>query len=139
MLIRDFPFLCVTTDNFPRPWLPIKIVNPHTNLIQPTFGLIDTGADECSVPAFFAPILGHDLNRGVAKQISTAGGMSIGYSHTTRIEILNLKDELLYTINDTPIDFMPGLHCVLLGVRQFLDIFDLYIKYPHKTFSVKIP
>ena len=86
-----------------------------------------------------APALGHNLVNGIPKQFKTAGGIAIGYSHTTRIEIYDLNDRLLYAINETPIDFMPQLHIPLLGVRQFLDRFELHVHYPKKTFSIKYP
>ncbi len=138
MPIRNFPFLG-NMDSLKRPWLPIRIINPHTGLSVKVLGLIDTGADDCSIPATFAPALGHNLVNGIPKQFKTAGGIAIGYSHTTRIEIYDLNDRLLYAINETPIDFMPQLHIPLLGVRQFLDRFELHVHYPKKTFSIKYP
>src|SRR5574340_416068 len=140
MPIRNFPF-CITspTDSFPRPWLPIKIINPHTGQSIKFFGLIDTGADACSIPATLAPALGHVLVNGTPRPSKTAGGMTTGYSHTTKIEIYDLNDRLLYTINDTPLDFMPGLHVPLLGVTRFLDQFELHVDYPAKNFSIKWP
>jgi len=139
MPIRNFPFLGSPTDAIKRPWLPIKIINPHTGTLLKIFGLIDTGADECSIPADLAPILGHDLNKGIPKIVNTAGGQTTGFSHTTKIEIYDMTNKLVYTINDTPIDFMPGLHVPLMGVKQFLDQFELCIHYPKKTFSIKYP
>ena len=50
-----------------------------------------------------------------------------------------LKGELLYTVDDTPIDFMPNLHVVLLGVNSFLSRFVLTIDYPQKRFSIQYP
>ncbi len=140
MPIRNFPF-CVTSpaDPIARPWLPIKIINPHTGKSLRFIGLIDTGADECAIPASLAPILGHDLDKGNSKTIGSAGGPTSGFSHTTKIEIYDLTDKLCYTINDTPIDFLPNLNIVLLGVKQFLDQFDLYIQYPKKIFSIQWP
>jgi len=70
-----------------------------------------------------APALGHNLVNGIPKQFKTAGGIAIGYSHTTRIEIYDLNDRLLYAINETPIDFMPQLH----------------IHYPKKNILDKVP
>ena len=137
MPIRNFPFL--GTSDAMRPWLPIKIINPHTNQSVSCFALIDTGADECSIPAALAPALGHNLSNGTPKFTKTAGGPATAYSHTTKIEIYGFDDKLLYTINDTPIDFMPTLNVPLLGVKQFLDQFEVHIHYPKKTFSIKYP
>lgn len=140
MPIRNFPF-CTTspTDAISRPWLPIKIINPHTGQALRFIGLIDTGADECAIPASFAPILGHSLDKGAPKAIDSAGGKTTGYSHATKIEIYDLSDKLCHTIHDTPIDFMPNLKVVLLGVKQFLDQFELHMHYPNKIFSIKWP
>ncbi|MBU2623722.1 MAG: hypothetical protein KKD92_15545 [Proteobacteria bacterium] len=44
--------------------------------------------------------------------------------------------KLAYTIKDTPIDFMPNLHVLLLGVNSFLGKFILNIDYPGKIFSI---
>jgi len=136
MPIRNFPFLDIYKDNHPRPWLPIRIVNPHTGKHFDTFGLIDTGADECSVPAFLAYEIGHDLNKGIPNTTNTAGGMATGYAHTTKIDIFNLEGKCVHTISDIPIDFMPNLPCVLLGVNNFLDQFKLHIDYPGFNFSI---
>ena len=140
MPIRNFPFSITSpADGIARPWIPIKIINPHSNKTVRFIGLIDTGADECAIPALFAPILEHDLDKGAPKTIGSAGGPTLGYSHTTKIEIYDFSDKLCYTINETPIDFMPNLNVVLLGVKQFLDQFELHINYPVKTFSIKYP
>ena len=70
------------------------------------------------------------------------------YRPTLQIRIVNptkfdifdpLTGAVVYTINDTPIDFLPNLHLVLLGVKSFLSNFVLNIDYPRKMFSVKKP
>ena len=66
MPIKDYPFL--GAGGIFRPFLPIQIVNPHTGKAYKTFGLIDTGADECAVPASVARIVGHDLQAGKIKR-----------------------------------------------------------------------
>ncbi len=45
--------------------------------------------------------------------------------------------KLSHAIQDTPIDFMPNLHVVLLGVTSFLSKFVLNIDYPHKVFWIR--
>jgi hypothetical protein len=123
-----------------RPFLPLRIINPHTGKAHRAVGIVDTGADECAVPAFVARILGHDLSAGKMKQIKTGNGITNAYSHTTRLEIFHPRtNQLLYTIMDTPIDFLPNLHVVLLGVNSFLSKFILSIDYPKKVFSIKSP
>jgi len=138
MPIRDFPFLCLTKDNKERPWLPVTIINPSNGEAIPTYGLIDTGADECSVPAAFAKDLGHDLYKGKPKEVDTAGGKANTYSHLTTVEIFNPKENnIAHKMENIPIDFTEGLNVVLLGVKNFLDQFTLTIEYPKKVFSIK--
>jgi len=94
-------------------------------------GLIDTGADECALPARYAAILGHNLEAGTVKEINTGNGTTIAYSHTVKIEIEG------FTVQDTLIDFMPNLHTVLLGTKSFLSNFILTVDYPRRVFSLK--
>lgn len=136
MPIRDCPFTRCNGDIF-RPMLPISIINPHTGKHLNTIGLIDTGADECAIPAGIAQLLGHNLQAGITKPINTGNGLTNAYSHTTRFEIYHpVSHQLLYTIDNTPIDFMPNLNVVLLGVNSFLSGFVLTINYPKKNFSI---
>lgn len=139
MPIKDCPFTDFKSGIY-RPYLALKIVNPHTNKSIKTFGLIDTGADECAVPAFIAEELGHNLHAGIPKTITTGSGKASVYRHTTKLEIYHpLSGELLYTVTDTPVDFVFNLPIVLLGVNNFLSRFVLTIDYPNKSFSIKFP
>jgi predicted aspartyl protease len=132
MPIRNYPFSTIQKGVLPRPYLPITIMNPDTNKKLKVFALIDTGADECAFPASFAPLLGHNLQSGKQKNISTGNGITIAYGHTTRIEIEG------FTTRDVLIDFMPNLNIPLLGVRSFLSNFILTVDYPRKVFSLKL-
>jgi hypothetical protein len=58
MPIDNFPFTEIGGGRS-SPLLRIRIINPHTGLSFLTSGLIDTGADQCAIPALFAPLLGH--------------------------------------------------------------------------------
>jgi hypothetical protein len=139
MPIDRFPF-SANGGGVCRPCLAVRIINPHTGLGFPTYGMIDTGADECAIPAVFAPLLGHDLLKGTSKRIQTGNGETVAYSHTTAVEIIDPRDNaVVYRIDDTPVDFMPNLHVVLLGVRNFLGRFVLTIDYPKRVFSIKLP
>lgn len=132
MPIRNYPFATIRKGDLPRPYLPITIINPDTNKKLKVFALIDTGADECAFPASFAPLLGHNLQSGRQKNISTGNGITIAYSHTTRLEIEG------FATQDVLIDFMPNLNIPLLGVRSFLNNFVLTVDYPKKVFSLKL-
>lgn len=124
------PFIKLTPDDIPRPWLPVSIINPHTNSKIKVLGLIDTGADECALPARYASILGHNLEAGFLKEINTGNGKTVAYAHTVKIEV---KD---FIIQEALIDFMPNLYTPLLGVKTFLSNFILSVDYPKKKFSL---
>lgn len=113
-----------------RPYIPITIINPENKKELNVFALIDTGADECALPALFAPPLGHNLQSGYQKKISAGNGITAAYSHTVCIKTFDfLRENVL-------IDFMPNLQIPLLGVKSFLSIFTLKIDYPGKFFSI---
>jgi hypothetical protein len=77
--------------------------------------------------------LGHNLQAGQLKRISTGNGVTIAYSHTTRIIIEG------FSTQDVLVDFMPNLNIPLLGVRSFLSNFILTVDYPKKVFSLLLP
>ncbi len=131
MDIINVPFLKFSPGDLPRPWLPLTIKNPHTEQTINVYGLIDTGADECAVPAHFAPMLGHNLQSGVQKSINTGNGVTTAYAHTLCFESRGIK------IDNVLIDFMPNLNVVLLGVKSFLSNFILTVDYKKSTFSLK--
>ena len=133
MPVSNYPFSITRPGDIARPYLPITIINPETNRHLRVFALIDTGADECAFPASFAPLLGHNLQAGQQRKISTGNGITIAYSHTTRLEIEG------FTTEKALIDFMPNLNIPLLGVRSFLSNFVLIVDYPNKTFSLNLP
>jgi predicted aspartyl protease len=133
MNLSDIPFTKLGPDDIPRPWLPVTIVNPHTNKNLKVLGLIDTGADECALPASYAIILGQNLQLGTPKEINTGNGKTLAYSHTVTIRIESVD----FTTQDVLIDFMPNLHVPLLGVKSFLSNFVLTINYPDLSFSLK--
>lgn len=139
MPIRDCPFTQCDGNIF-RPFLPVRIINSKTRKGLLTLGLIDTGADECSIPGDLAKVLEYDLATGKKKEIFTGGGKIVALSHLTRFEILHPESgKVVYTTPDTPIDFLPDLHVVLLGVNSFLSRFVLNIDYPRKVFSITRP
>lgn len=132
MPVRDYPFSVTRPGDVARPYLPVTIINPATNKQVKVFALVDTGADECAFPASFAPLLGHDLQAGQQKKISTGNGLTIAYGHTTRIKVEG------FTSQDVLVDFMPNLAIPLLGVKSFLSNFILTVDYPSKSFSLTL-
>ncbi len=133
MPVLNCPFSATRPGDIARPYLPVTIINPDSGKRLKVFALIDTGADECALPASFAIVLGHNLQAGEQRKINTGNGVTLAYSHTTRIGIEG------FATQDVLIDFMPNLSVPLLGVRSFLGNFILTIDYPNKTFSLKLP
>jgi len=130
MLIENYPFITTRPGDIARPYLPITIINPENRKEINIYALVDTGADECALPASFASPLGHNLQSGQQKKINTGNGITIAYSHTVCIKTYEFSTE------NVLIDFMPNLHIPLLGVRSFLTNFILTIDYPNKRFSI---
>jgi predicted aspartyl protease len=140
MPIRDRPFIKISRHAIARPALPIIISNPHTGKIVSTYGLIDTGADECAIPAKLADVLGHNIKKGLKKLITTSSGLTKAYIHTTDFTIIHPETgNVVYKIEETPVDYLTGLPIVLLGVRNFLGDFILNIDYTKEVFSLVLP
>ncbi len=133
MEIRNYPFTRISPRDPPRPFLPVIVINPHADRHINILAMIDTGADECALPASFASILGHNLHAGIKRKIKTGNGETTAYAHTLRIQIQG------FSTHNVLIDFMPNLYIPLLGVRSFLGKFVLSIDYTRQTFSLKLP
>jgi predicted aspartyl protease len=130
MVVENYPFSITRPGDISRPYLPITIINPENKKELNVFALIDTGADECALPAVFASVLGHNLQAGFRKNISTGNGVTSAYGHTVSLKIFDFYTDKLV------IDFMPNLNVPLLGVKSFLSGFTLKIDYPNKVFSI---
>ena len=144
MLKKNFPFKQISPLDMPRPMLPIVIKNRNTADSIFAWGLIDTGADSCAIPAKYADILGHRLKAGDKLNIGTGNGSTCAYAHSTEIDILSVDNhghvdvnpDKLFSIPETKIHYMPRLDTILLGVNDFLNHFILIIDYPSKSFSL---
>jgi predicted aspartyl protease len=133
MPVHDYPFSVVRPGDIARPYLPVTLINPSTGKELRVYALIDTGADECAFPASFASVLGHNLQAGRLRRISTGNGITVAYSHTTRLAIED------FSTQDVLVDFMPNLSIPLLGVKSFLSNFILTVDYPNRIFSLSLP
>ncbi|MFC1482902.1 retropepsin-like aspartic protease [Candidatus Margulisiibacteriota bacterium] len=132
MPVNNLPFTKIRNEEIARPYLPVTILNPTTKKKVNIYALIDTGADECALPASFASILGHNLQAGHLKKVGTGNGITIAYGHLTKIIIAG------FTTQDVIIDFIPNLNMPLLGVKSFLSNFLLTVDYPNEIFSLKL-
>jgi len=130
MLVENYPFTVIRPSNVARPYLPLTIINPENKKQLNVFAMLDTGADECAFPATFAAPLGHNLQSGYQKNVSTGNGITIAYGHTVNIKAFN------FTVENVLVDFMPNLYIPLLGVKSFLSNFTVTIDYPNKKFSI---
>lgn len=134
MPVKNHPFRKVFFHGpTPRPYLDVVLINPHTGHELEIIGLIDTGADECCIPADLAPLLEHNLKKGKTKEIIGVGGKAIAYTHTIKIKIPKFCTAV------APIDFIPGLTTTLLGVKSFLSSFKLTVDYKKQVFSLTKP
>lgn len=149
MPIKDYPFEpigCPLELASYSPVLPIRIINPQNNFDFRTWGLIDTGAQKCTIPEFIAKAIGHNIKEGHKSSGFTADGKVDLYEHTCRIEILKVHkngrvdgEKIVYTIADGLVAVMERLHCVLLGVNDFLKPHILTIDYDKLLFSIQKP
>ncbi|RJP54978.1 MAG: hypothetical protein C4549_09060 [Deltaproteobacteria bacterium] len=60
-----------------RPVIPIKLF--LDNRVITFDSLVDSGADECTFPAWIAKTLGHDVYKGKQKIFSGIGGSVLAY------------------------------------------------------------
>lgn len=130
----EFEFTKLPKHKTAKPFLLIKLTNPHNPDAKPliTWGLIDTGAEECAISSSYAEILKHSQEKGKEKPILTGSGKVNGYSHTATIEILNkITMDPLHTLEKVTIDFVPSFPegIMVLGVKSFLSNFTLTLKY----------
>ena len=124
----------------------IRISNPdHPEFSPVEFNaLVDTGADDCVFPAGTAQALGHNLTAVQPKVIYGVNAAALAYPHTSKIENLGMNPvdcmpttDVLYTIMDTPIDYLVGCQHFILGTRNFLSNFVLTVDYPNQIFSIR--
>ncbi len=149
MPIKDYPFEpigCPLELASYSPVLPIRVINPQNNFTILTWGLIDTGAQTCTIPEYIAKEIGHSIKDGHQQSCFTAGGIITVYEHMFRIEVLKVykngkvdEEKIVYTTNDGLIAVSKKLPIVLLGVNNFLKPNILTIDYDKLLFSIQKP
>jgi hypothetical protein len=106
-----------------RPALQIIVHGPKARI--PTRGIVDSGADESSLPIVFAGTLGIDLSECEHATCITAGGPTDQFTWGEMIEV-----QLQHMQNRrVPIKavFVAGLGVVLLGRRDFFQAFRVTV------------
>jgi hypothetical protein len=136
----EFPYLKLLTSRknvkpaqyIYRPVIPIEL-SFQDRMIR-FDGLIDSGAGECSFPAWVAEALGHNLYKGTKKTFQGIGGTVVAYKHTTLIK-LSVGDRFLSQVyyskqwNHMPFG--------LLGQVGFFSYFNVGFDYKTKKISIK--
>ena len=110
-----------------RPVVPVTL-SFRSRMI--TFdALVDSGADECTFPAWIAKTLGRDLHEGRQRIFSGIGGSVLAYLHRTRLNLKGTEFVVnVYYSHDW--DDMPF---GLLGQAAFFSRFDIAFSYADKS------
>lgn len=115
-----------------RPVIPVKLSLDKNEV---TFdGLVDSGADESTFPAWIAKTLGHDVYRGKKKIFSGIGGSVLAYQHKTRL-ILSGIEFVADVYYSHEWDDMPF---GLLGQASFFSHFAVNFNYKEKFILLKV-
>lgn len=113
-----------------RPVIPIKLFLDNRAI---TFdSLVDSGADECTFPAWIAKTLGHNVYKGKHKIFSGIGGSVLAYLHKTHL-ILNEIELVADVYYSHEWDDMPF---GLLGQAGFFSHFEVCFNYREKEISL---
>lgn len=113
-----------------RPVIPIKLFLDNRLI---TFdSLVDSGADECTFPAWIAKTLGHNVYKGKQKIFSGIGGSVLAYLHKTHL-ILNEIELVADVYYSHEWDDMPF---GLLGQAGFFSDFEICFNYREKEISL---
>lgn len=113
-----------------RPVIPIKLF--LDNRVITFDSLVDSGADECTFPAWIAKTLGHNVYKGKQKIFSGIGGSVLAYLHKTHL-ILNEIELVVDVYYSHEWDDMPF---GLLGQAGFFSHFEVCFNYREKEISL---
>ena len=91
--------------------------------------LVDSGADECTFPAWIVRSLGKDVHKGKQRIFTGIGGSVLAYLHSTRLELHGLKfaSDVYYSHDWDDMPFG------LLGQSSFFTRFDVTFSYNDKS------
>ncbi|MFH1287750.1 MAG: aspartyl protease family protein [bacterium] len=114
-----------------RPVIPAKLCLDHKAV---TFdALIDSGADECTFPAWIAETLGHNVYKGKQKIFSGIGGSVLSYLHKTHLKIdkFEFVTDVYYSHEWDDMPFG------LLGQAGFFSHFNINFNFIDKEILLK--
>ncbi len=125
-----------------KPIVPIILNNPHTGKEIRTWGLIDTGSDIILIDAEMGEIIGHDIEKGKKNIVSGIVADAETYEHSSVIKILEIDEnpnaeKISFVLPKLSISYIKNFDDVpvILGCRDFLDLFSIFLDYPNKRFS----
>ena len=109
-----------------RPVIPIKLF--LYNKVVTFDALIDSGADECTFPAWIAKTLGHNVYKGKQKIFSGIGGSVLAYLHKTFLKLNGIEfvADVYYSHEWDDMPFG------LLGQAGFFSHFGINFNYREK-------
>ncbi len=130
-----------SSDQLAHPYLPLRISNPYSkDELQIIWGLVDTGADSCLLPASLAESLGHDLKGDGVRATVNMGieQKSIPvYAHTFNIGLLSPDHrKIVWESGNVEVECSETEPPVLIGVQNFLKHFRLTVDYPKREFTL---
>ena len=109
-----------------RPVIPVKLSLTKKAVIFDA--LVDSGADECTFPAWIAKMLGHNVYKGEQKIFSGIGGSVLAYLHKTHIALneIEFASDVYYSHEWDDMPFG------LLGQAGFFSHFNIHFNYKEK-------
>lgn len=119
--------------------LPIRLSNPNNGKSVRLYGIIDTGASDCFVPARLGTLLGCKIKYTKGTETLTGKGTAKSYKHKMNIVVYHPDDPekvIFETLENIEVHLLDDLPEVLLGVNGFLSKFTLIVDYPKKQFSL---
>lgn len=125
----SFPFY--NLNGVLRPWIPVRYANHDGSIVTNVFpSLIDTGADQCTLPKAISDICRYDLKTGT---LGESQGIHmdkvITWQHPFSIQLMspNLK-EVLWQSPVSPIRVVDHSRIPpILGFNEFISNFNLTI------------
>jgi hypothetical protein len=114
----------------------VRLLDPHTGTYVDTFALLDTGADACLFDRATTEKAGHELEGdGVVGSVTGGvGGEAKTYKHTIDLQLFNGDAaRIVWASGPRLFDCIDADIPPLLGVQDFLEMFQVTIDYPGKT------
>ena len=132
----DYKFL-KSPDGRKRPFVPVKITNPHTGLSNNFMCLLDTGADGClfnygtSVEALGHNLKGNGNDVKESVQFGVDGNETPVWKHTFILELLSPNSlDVIWKSDEILIDCHESRKVPnILGTNDFLKHFTITFDY----------